>query len=142
MGFLLPGGYHVTHLNVKFSRNIFEIKRLFHEGHEYLPICQIYFEFDGLSINDDKTPKDLKMKDGDVIEAYILLPTDPKVQKMINEQKALNYIKYDFSMGTAKYCQARNLYELVEPVKPAKLESKINLEVVLMPNSEFLCLII
>lgn len=58
-----------VHFKVKLSTNMGKLKKSYSDR-QGVPVTSLRFLFDGRRINDDETPKQLEMEDGDVIEVY------------------------------------------------------------------------
>ncbi len=54
---------------VKLTTNMGKLKKSYSDRHG-VPVNSLRFLFDGRRINDEETPKQLEMEDGDVIEVY------------------------------------------------------------------------
>ncbi len=58
-----------VHFKVKYSTAMGKLKKSYSDR-QGVPAGSLRFLFDGRRINDDETPKQLEMEDGDVIEVY------------------------------------------------------------------------
>ena len=58
-----------VHFKVKSSTNMGKLKKSYSER-QGVAVNSLRFLFDGRRINDEETPKQLEMEDGDVIEVY------------------------------------------------------------------------
>jgi len=58
-----------VHFKVKYSTNMGKLKKSYAER-QGVQQASLRFLFDGKRIQDDETPKQLDMEDGDVIEVY------------------------------------------------------------------------
>lgn len=58
-----------VHFKVKYSTNMGKLKKSYSDR-QGVPVNSLRFLFDGRRINDDETPKQLEMEDGDTIEVY------------------------------------------------------------------------
>lgn len=58
-----------VHFKVKLTTNMGKLKKSYSDR-QGVPVNSLRFLFDGKRINDDETPKQLEMEDGDTIEVY------------------------------------------------------------------------
>jgi small ubiquitin-related modifier len=58
-----------VHFKVKLTTNLGKLKKSYSDR-QGVPVSSLRFLFDGKRINDDETPKQLEMEDGDAIEVF------------------------------------------------------------------------